>query len=343
MAKFKSYFSGRFVLSKKAIISLCLSDRSDGKTFDCKARALEDYEKNREITVYVRRWKTELGREVYNNFFNEVWENNEDYARFSQWEFRYSKSKIEVKTSVNSEWDTILYFIPLSVASKWKSKIQLIKRIKMLDFDEYVPMDGRYLPDEVTLLLDLWKTLDRDRNELQIMICGNKITPFIPILDYFNIDLKIQNKDMIRLYKNDTLAVQIYSNKEHREEREKSRFNQLISDTKYSDYDKGEILYALDLNLQSHEGCSYFCQFMTERGRGTIWVNHSSMVISEYERKDGFILTDKNYNIPGEKYLCTYGKFPLLLKNIYKRNEMFFESERAFYIFEKILIKIGSI
>lgn len=340
---FKSYFSARFVLSKKALISLCLSDRSDGKTFDCKARALEDYEKNKDITIYVRRWKTELGPEVYNNFFNEVWENNENYKKYSEWEFKYSKNKIQVKTSPKSEWDTILYFIPLSVASRWKSKIQNVKRIKIIDYDEYIPMDNRYLPDETTLLLDLWKTIDRDRDEVQILICGNRIVPFCPILDYFNIDLKIGNKDMIRMYKDDTLAVQIYSNKEHREKREEGRFRKLVKDTKYNGYDTGEVLYALDLELKSHEGFDYFCQFKTERGCGTLWYKAGIIVVSEYKRKDGFILMDKNYNVVGEKYLCTYGKFPILLKNVYRRNEMYFESERAFYIFEKILTKVGSI
>ena len=340
---FKSYFSARFVLSKKALISLCLSDRSDGKTFDCKARALEDYEKNKDITIYVRRWKTELGPEVYNNFFNEVWENNENYKKYSEWEFKYSKNKIQVKTSPKSEWDTILYFIPLSVASRWKSKIQNVKRIKIIDYDEYIPMDNRYLPDETTLLLDLWKTIDRDRDEVQILICGNRIVPFCPILDYFNIDLKIGNKDMIRMYKDDTLAVQIYSNKEHREKREEGRFRKLVKDTKYNGYDTGEVLYALDLELKSHEGFDYFCQFKTERGCGTLWYKAGIIVVSEYKRKDGFILMDKNYNVVGEKYLCTYGKFPVLLKNVYRRNEMYFESERAFYIFEKILTKVGSI
>ena len=55
----------------------------------------------------------------------------------------------------------------------------------------------------------------------------------------------------------------------------------------------------------------------------------------EFTGNSAFILTDKNYNIPGEKYLCNYGKFPSLIKNTYRRNDMFFETERAFYIFEK--------
>lgn len=340
---FSSYFSARFVLEKNAVFSLVLSDRSDGKTFDCKARALEDYEKYKHITIYVRRWKTELGPEVYNNFFAETWENNENYIRFSEWEYKYSKTKIQVRKSKDDKWDTILYFIPLSVASRWKSKIQEIKRIHIIDFDEYVPMDNRYLPDETTLLLDLWKTLDRDRNVLQMIILGNRIVPFCPILSYFNIDLKIGSKDLIRLYKNDTLAVQIYSNKEHREKRQESKFNKLISGTKYEGYDNGEVLYALDLELRSRAGAEYFCKFKTERGTGTIWYKDGIFIVSEYNRKDGYFIMDKAYNIPGEKYLCTYGKFPNLFKNVYRRNELFFESEKAFYLFEKILVKIGSV
>lgn len=340
---FSTYFTARYVLAKKALFNLFLSDRSDGKTFDCKARALEDYEQNKDITIYVRRWKSELGKETYENFFNEVWENNKDYERFSEWEFRYGKTKVEVRTGRDNKWDTILYFVPLSVASRWKSKIQNIKRIKMIDYDEFVPMDNRYLPDEITLLLDFWKTIDRDREVVQLGIFGNRITPFCPVFDYFNLDLKIGSKDTIKLYRNDTLAVQIYSNKEHREKRANGKFSQLIKGTKYDGYDKGEVLYDLDLELMSHEGLNYFSQFKTERGTGTIWYKEGIMVISEYNRKDGFIITDEKYNLKGNVFLCTYGKFPKIFKDIYRRNNMFFETEKAFYIFEKILTKIGSI
>ena len=287
--KFSTYFSARHILEKMCIFNACFSDRSDGKTFDCKARALEDYEKNKDITIYVRRWKTELGQETYKNFFSEVWENNSDYIRFSKWQFRYSKTKIEVKVSEKDKWDTILYFIPMSVASRWKSKIQEIHRIKIIDYDEFIPMDGKYLPKEISLILDFWKTIDRDREIVQLCIFGNKISPFCPIFDYFNIDLQIGEKDFIRLYKNNTLAVQIYSNKEHREKRDEGRFRQLIRGTEYEGYDKGEVLNALDLELKSHEGFDYFSQFKTERGDGTIWFKNGQMVISEYKRKDGII------------------------------------------------------
>ena len=73
-ALFNSYFSGRVILSRGAMLNLVLSDRSDGKTFDVKLRALLDYYYQNLITVVVRRYKTEMGQLFYANFFGEVLE-----------------------------------------------------------------------------------------------------------------------------------------------------------------------------------------------------------------------------------------------------------------------------
>ena len=115
---------------------------------------------------------------MYKGWFDEVWENNNDYIRFALWEFKYSKSGIKVRKSKKDDWDNIVYFLPLSMASKLKSQITNIKRIKVIDFDEYMPLDGRFIPEEVGQLLEFWKSIDRDRNEVQIILLGNKISPF---------------------------------------------------------------------------------------------------------------------------------------------------------------------
>lgn len=65
---FNTYFSAKYILEKKALINQILSDRSDGKTFDCKYRALKDYKEHKDITVYMRRWKTEITQKMYHGF-----------------------------------------------------------------------------------------------------------------------------------------------------------------------------------------------------------------------------------------------------------------------------------
>ena len=82
---FSSYFSSDFILSKGALTNIIFSDRSDGKTFDCKAQALLDYEKDKSITIYMRRFKTEITQKMYETFFDEVIE-KEKYKRFANCE-----------------------------------------------------------------------------------------------------------------------------------------------------------------------------------------------------------------------------------------------------------------
>ena len=212
----------------------------------------------------------------------------------------------------------------------------------MIDFDEYIPLDGKYVKDELTIALEFWKSIDRDREVVQFIILGNRITAFNPCFDYFDIDLEI-TKDKVRMYKNNTLAVQIYSNKEHREAREKGRFKDLIKGTAYEEYDSGGVLNALDVKLKSRENYNYMCSFKTERGEGSVWFKDGSMVISEYIRNDGYVLTDKSYNLSNRpSYICTFGNFRKVFKSIYSIGNMFFETEKSFYLFEKILVKIGA-
>lgn len=335
---FNTYFSARYILSKNALVSLVFSDRSDGKTFDCKARALEDYEKDGSQTIYMRRYKSEITEKMYKGFFNEVLD-VEKYYRFRLWEFKYSRAGVQVRKNKKDEWDWILFFLPLTMTGKFKSQFSEVLRIKTIDFDEYIPLDGRYIKDELGILLEFWKSIDRDRDMVQIIILGNRVTAFNPCFDYFGIDLEI-TKDKVRLYKNNTLAVQIYSNREHREAREKGKFKDLIRGTKYEDYDNGGILNALDVKLKNRDNFEYMCSFKTERGEGSIWHKDGQIVISKNKRNDGYVLMDKMYSLKRESYLCNFGNFGKVFKNIYRRGDMFFEDEKCFYIFEKILTKI---
>lgn len=337
---FNTYFDANYILSKNAIFNIVLSDRSDGKTFNSKAMALEDYEKDKSITIYMRRYKSEITPKLYESFFNEVLD-VEKYSRFNEWEFKGSKNGIQVRKSKEEEWDWIVYLIPLTMTGKLKSQIADIKRIKKIVFDEYMPLDGKFIKDEISLILEFYKTVDRDRETTQMLILGNKISPFNPLFDYFDINLRIEN-DKVRMYKNDTLAVQIYSNKEHRLARKKGKFRTLVSDTPYEEYDCGGVLNALELKIRSHDDLDYMCSFKTERGEGTIWYNNGIMVISENLRKDGYVLVDKIYGLDRQEYLCTFGNFGKVLKHIYKIGGMFFESDKAFYKIEKILSKISA-
>lgn len=337
MPIFNEYYTARHMLAKKAIFNLALSDRSDGKTYDCKFRMLEDFAKDGTIGLYVRRFKTEMGSDLYDNFYEEVLETPQGEP-FREWEFKYSYYGVKVKKTPDSKWEQLSYFMPLTMAGKKKSKMRVLK-IKTINYDEFIPLDGQYLPDEPSLLLELYKSVDRDREIVQLAMFGNRISPFCPILDYFGIELDI-TKEKIKMYRNDTFAVQIYVCEEHREKRKNSRFNYLVKGTKYEDYEQGGILKALNFKTGVKAGGIYIMSFMSNNGEGSIWNKDGLIIISSQKRKDGYVITEELKNSGREEYLINFGGFRQFFKRNYGANNIAFENQEAYHKFEPILRKI---
>lgn len=334
---FERYFTADYILSKKALLNLAISDRSDGKTFDSKYRMLRDFAEKGTIGLYVRRYKTELDSTTTENFFSEVLDKPQGEP-FRNWEFKYSKHGTKVKRSPDGKFEQLNYFMPLTLAGKRKSSMQVLK-IDTINYDEFVPLDGIYLKNEIDLLLELWKSVDRDRNTTQLIFLGNRITPFCPLLDYFNIELDI-TKEKVKLYRNGTFAVQIYICNEHREKRQESRFSDLIAGTNYEEYDKGGILQALNFKTGVKAGGKYIMSFVSENGEGSIWNKDGLIVVSTQKRKDGIIVSNNIITDNRESYLITYGGFPQFFKRNYGANNIAFEDAEAWHRFEPLLRKI---
>lgn len=339
MSKYKTYFTAKPILSLKALINLVLSNRSDGKTFNCKQRILDDFADKGWVSIYMRRFKTELTQESIDTFFDKVIDLPEN-EKYRGWKFRGNKKRMEVDVG-DGKWQVICYFVVLTMSAKLKSTFDETK-IHVINFDEYIPVDGRYAFGEMDLLMEFYKTIDRDRDTTQLIILGNKITPFCPILDYFNIDISIE-KGKIRTYRKGTIAVQIYVSSEHEEERNKNRFAELVKDTPYDEYAHGGVLHALNIKTKSREGATYYSSFKTSKGSGTIWYDDNDFIISTYKRQDGFVLCDKIYNTGREEYDITYGKFASVFKKMYKSGKLCFENEKAFNAFSDILRRIGGV
>lgn len=333
---FNKYYSADYILSKGALWNAVFSDRSDGKTFDIKYHILTDFIDNK-TSVYLRRYKTEITTDMKETFFNEVLDKKP--GEYNKWKFKGDKYRILASKDNGKSWKVICHTIPLTMTGKLKSSLN-VKDIHSIYYDEFAPLDDRYISNEINILLEFWKSVDRDRDNTILLIAGNKITPFNPLFDYFGINLSL-NYDDIKLYKNGTLAVQIYSCKEHREERKKSRFNDLVTGSNYEDYNNGGILYSLNLKIKKIDESDYICSFKTSIGEGSIFKDKKgNIIISTKKRKDGFMLVDKMYNTDREEIQINFSKFPAYFKDHYRTGRIFFESETAFNYFQDILKKI---
>lgn len=300
MNNYSKYYSAKPMLSKGAIFNLALSDRSDGKTFDVKYRTLEDYLNDRSQHMLVRRWSTEITSAMATTFFNEVFDKKPEMAKaYEGYEFKgtttavYIRPRVEEGEKNPNKWDVICHLVPLTKAGKLKSNWD-VKRIVEIDFDEYAPLDGRYIKDECIYMLELYKSVDRDRHTTRFCIFGNKIDPFNPLFSFFDLDLSIE-KSKMRLYRNGTLCVQIYSCEEHREHVAAGPLSDLVAGTSYEGYNQGSILHAsyFPIHKVDKQNDQYLWSFKTPHGEGSVWriSGNRGLVISDIIRKDGVLLS----------------------------------------------------
>lgn len=349
MIKYDTFFNANEVEKLPSILNLILSDRSDGKTFDIKVRGFLNYIRNNEQFIYLRRWKSEISCDMYENFYNEIiysvqngtYVGDEELKKILDYELKGEKRGVYIRKKGAKKWDLLCYFFALTMTSKKKSTLD-ITRISKIEYDEFIPLDGRYMKNEMEIILEFYKSVDRDRDKVKFNMYGNRVDNFNPFFDYFDIHLGIQ-KEKIKTYKNNTICVFIYANKEHRKKRKETRFNTLVERTNYEKYNIGGTLYENIIKIQGTNNAVYFASFKSCLGDGSIYTNGNKIIISSKQRKDGDLITDKIYNTGRKEYLVTFGNLPKFIKQRAKCGLIFYDKESTYHIFEPLLNKIGGL
>lgn len=331
---FKTYYTAKPLLSIGSLFNAVFSERSDGKTFDIKARSMERYEETGKATLYVRRYKTELTKNTYDCFMDELLRVFPQYDE--KYDFSSSKRGIMIKKKDEKEFnDFVIYFMPLSISGKAKSTIDVYK-IGEIDFDEYVPLDYRYLQEEMNILLELWNSIDRERYEVPLIILGNKVDLFNPFLTFFNLSFDLQKRG-IRTYRSGALSIEIYANDEHRHARKNSQFMKLIEGTQYEKYMFGDVLNLPVMRIREIPlEAEIWFGFKTVNGSGTIWIDGDDVYVSNKINKSQDFIVDKIYDINNKQLTVKSTAVNKMLKMLYREGHIYFENKLAYNKFEPI-------
>ena len=214
-------------LSYNALLSFCIGERGVGKSFAAKRFVINDYIKNGNEFVYVRRYKTEL-ETAYEGFFDQL----QNAGQFLEHTFRIIGSKKKVDKFVMDK-NVIGYGIPLSTANILKSAS--FPKVKTIIFDEFLIDNGtyHYLRNEVIQFLDVIETIARLR-DIRVILLGNAISISNPYFDFFKLDLPYKSE--FKTYKNGTILVNYIKNEAYREAKRQTKFGQLIDGTEYGEY-----------------------------------------------------------------------------------------------------------
>lgn len=209
------------LLSHNKIMNMVLSNRGGGKTFHFTRWGIDDFKKTGAQCVWVRRYQTEIDEMLLNGkFFDAVRE-------------YYPNDELKVEGNlgyVNGE--VAFYFIALSTSRQLKSNNYPF--VNKIIFDEFIIDKGRvtYLKAEVEVFLDLYETVARLRDNVRAVLLANSITIVNPYFLFWNIKPDTRKRFTVQ----GQVCVELFTDADFIEAKQKTRFGQLVKGTRYSDY-----------------------------------------------------------------------------------------------------------
>lgn len=323
---------------EKSIIKYCSSDRSDGKTTLIIELAYETWLTTGKIGVISRRWSNDITTLWVNTLFT----NLQKIQALKGQPVGDLKAKGSPKKSgvhLFADGKEFAVCVPLSRADSIKSAFDVATH-KNLYIDEYIPLNGRYVKDEVDAILEIFRTIDRDTWTNFILIMSNHIAAICPLFSYFD----VQPRDGISRWKNGRLCMLQVANKGNREQVNQSPLGELVAGTPYGAYAAGgyikdNSLYIqpthtneiLNFCLRAEDGQIY-CFYRTDHADVVIDVPKKNIKIS-----DLLLLTlQKNGGHDGGTHIKYMTEIVRFLKNFYYTSHLFCASEKIYYNLAKL-------
>lgn len=226
------FYSFRKVCSYNAVFNFIVGGRGLGKTYGAKVDAVKKFIKKGEQFIYLRRNKGDLaGR---HSFFVDF------EHEFPEWDFRVRGVVAEgAPVSTRDEgkkrpWKLMGYFIALSQGQSFKSVP--FTYVTTIIFDEFILEEGlvQYLPNEATVFLNFYNTVDRTQDRVTVYFLANSVSIINPHFLYYGIQPREGEEFIVK--GGGFLVCHLPEAKDYAASVETTRFGQFIKDTDYAQY-----------------------------------------------------------------------------------------------------------
>ena len=281
------FYDKQGVLSHNCFLNFILSNRGGGKTFEYTEWSIDDFKKTGAQTVWVRRRANQLrgdgdapGILDDNAFFSAVIKEN-----------KYPNDKLEVKGNIGYVNDEpAVHFVALSTSRRKLKSVNLPKVNKII-FDEFIEDDG-YLKNEVEIFLDLIESVARLRDNVRVVLLANSITIVNPYFLYFD----IKPKKGARFTKKGEICIEMFTNEDFIEAKNKTRFGRLIKGTRYGEYAVNN-KWLLDNEM--------FIEPKTPRAEFMLGMKYNGIMYGFWvDYKAGYIFVNKQYDPSSYALYC---------------------------------------
>ena len=247
-------------LERGALFNFVYGARGVGKTFVAKEYVIDDFIKNGNQFIYLRRYDAELKR--IKRFFDDTIE----VAHYPETKFSVGKGgEFYIGDNLAGQ--------ALALTTYRSEKSTAYPKVGTIIFDEFVIMRGRvnYLPNEVIAFLEMYSTISRDR-DVKVLFLGNALTMTNPYMLYFHLNLPYGKKNYV--IKND-MQVEIVKSQSYASHMNKTRFGQIIKGTPYGDYNiENEFLLDKNYFIGKKSGKARYLFTLTHQGKEMgVWID----------------------------------------------------------------------
>ena len=275
------WYDKQQLLSFNKILNIVLSNRGGGKTFHFTRWCIDDYKKSKKQAVWVRRYQTEIDEMILNGkFFDAVRE-------------YYPNDELTIEGNLGKiNGEVFVYFIALSTSRQLKSNNYPF--VNKIIFDEFIIDKGRvtYLKNEVEVFLDLYETVARTRDNVRAVLLANSITIVNPYFLFWNIKPDTNKRFTVK----GQVCVELFTDADFIAMKQKSRFGQLVSGTRYSEYAiENKWLLDNDMFIEQKTPAARFMMGMKYNGiMYGFWVDY----------REGLIFVNRQYDPSSYSLYC---------------------------------------
>lgn len=182
------------ISEEKANFNLIYGEKSNGKSYQVKhKKAVEQYIKNKERFILLRRWKEDITNMWIEQYFSDMdieKLTNGKYNCITQYRKVLYLSVFDFEQNKVKRYEKIGYVMALSTEQHYSGGSFL--DVKSIIFEEFMER-GSYIANEPDKLMTLYSTIDRKRGTTEIWLVGNSISRVCPYIHAWDLDEIFRN------------------------------------------------------------------------------------------------------------------------------------------------------
>lgn len=312
--------------SFNGVFNFVVGERGNGKTYGAKKQAIKKFLRTGDQFIYLRRYTTELA--TRETFFADIGDEFPDHD-FRVFGHQAQMSPVSARSDKKRHWQVMGYFVALTKSQAQKS--MSYHRVTTIIFDEFILEKSvlRYLPEEVTIFLNFYSTVDRNQDKTRVYFLANSVSMMNPyFLEY---EIRPDELPPLSVHRDGFIVVHFINSADFAKSVYQTRFGKFIQDTEYAKYAvENQFSDAhQELLKPKTERAKYMYTLETKKGMFSIWYDG---MVGEYfaqqkRPKSEQIMTLMPERMSDKKTLTsTSGNLMSALRTAFRHGRLSFDS-----------------